>query len=390
MAHITELGDGKFRVFINDGYKENGKRNRISKVIKAKSMKDAEKQANLLYADLVVNGEKGMEEYTFMDAAEKWRELVAPKLADITSQRYNSILDGSVLPKFGHKKLSNIKALEIETYINKLSLNGARKDSKEGGYSQQTIKHHYRVISMIFERARRWEMVQSNPCDLADSPVVRSEKKKSYKPEEVSKIIELLENEKLKNKAEYKYKAFFNLALATGARKGEILGLEWKDINFTEKTISICRVSQQVSGKGLITKEMPKNEYSIRTISIPSETIEILKEYKDYQNSIRFKLNTEYINTDRLFIQGNGKAMGYNTVNKWFNEFTKRHELPRLTIHELRHTHISNLIHKKIDIVAVAKRAGHANPAETLRTYSHVIEGADKLSAETIGDIMYN
>lgn len=261
----------------------------------------------------------------------------------------------------------------------------------------------------------KWELCGKNPCHMADTSKVPKSSKRSYHPDEMREIVDALlseaefileketqtqgdekvrrykrENSKrILNRETLRNIVFILVDLSSGCRKGEILGLEWKDVNFQERTISIERVSQNVTGIGLITKDMPKNDTSIRKIVMPRQTMQLLRKYKKIQDRIRAGFQKEYVDTDRVFTQNEGKGMSYNSINKWYNKFTEDYGFRRFSIHELRHTHISNLIHKKMDIVSVSKRAGHSSPTVTLNTYAHAMEGSDKKVADVVEKLMF-
>lgn len=143
MASIKELGNNKYRVFICNGFKPDGKVNRTSKVITARSMADAKKQAAALEVDYK-RGEQVQLAHapTFNDLVGQWRELKKPDMEHKTQERYEGFLTGFMLPYFGNTKIREIKAFDIETYLNTLKKDGVRLDGKSGGYSEKTIRHH--------------------------------------------------------------------------------------------------------------------------------------------------------------------------------------------------------------------------------------------------------
>jgi integrase len=185
------------------------------------------------------------------------------------------------------------------------------------------------------------------------------------------------------DESQHKYKVLTMLALFTGMRRGELMGLEWKDIDYEKKTINICRTSQYLPGDGVFTKE-PKTEFSTRTITIPDTIVALLKDYKLHQESERTQIADLWNPTDRLFTTWNGEPMSPDTITDWFGKFIKIHNLPHVTFHGLRHTNVSLLIAEGVDVRTIASRVGHANPTTTLNLYSHMLRKSDQNAADSL------
>ena len=166
------------------------------------------------------------------------------------------------------------------------------------------------------------------------------------------------------------------------------VGLEWKDINFKKKQLKIVRTSQCVPNMGIITKQ-PKTHSSLRVIDLSDTAIILLKNYQKWQIQERFRLGDKWVDTDRLFCQWNGTPIHPDTITGWFRDFIKRNNLPKVTIHSLRHTNATLLIASGTDIRTIAGRLGHAQTSTTVNTYSHVIQSANRVAADRL-DAMLN
>ena len=196
MASIKDLGNNKYRLFVCNGFKPDGRGNRISKVITAKSMRDAEKQAQALEVDFKRGQQIQFSSApTFSELVDKWREVEKPDIALKTQERYEGMLKNFILPYFGRMKVRDIKALDIEQYLKTLSKDGVRTDGKSGGYSEKTIHHHYMLIQRLLNLAIRWEMLDINPCIRVDAPKVHKKEAKYYEEEEIQRLLECLELE---------------------------------------------------------------------------------------------------------------------------------------------------------------------------------------------------
>ena len=170
---------------------------------------------------------------------------------------------------------------------------------------------------------------------------------------------------------------------------GEITALEWSDINFEAKTITISRQLQYLAEYGTFDMESTKTQSGNRTIYISSTIVNLLKEYRAWQEEEKTKWGDKWVDSDKLFTQENGKPIFPYYPSKWFNKFIKRNNLPPLTFHQLRHTNASLLIGQGVDVATVSKRLGHADKSITLRTYTHAIKEHDKEAADTLENLLH-
>lgn len=371
MANITDLGNNKYRIIISNGFKPNGKRNRITKTIEAKSKKELDRKVKILEGDFVKGEIKDKENWTFKELVDEWRRVDKPKGAPRTIERYEQIIESSLLPNFGRRKVKDITTIEINRYIASLGVDGVRKDGKSGGYSLQTQKHYYTLLNTLFNRAKKWEIITSNPCDNVDVPKVQKVEAKYYEETDIEKLLRLIETEDIK------YKAFFHIALFSGCRRSEILGLEWKDFDFEKNTVKIRRTSHKTKDSGIITRKILKSDSARRTITLPNGTVELMKEYKKHRDEQNTKLEKLWKDGERLFVQQNGLPMDPGTPYDWLKKLITKHGLKYINIHGFRHTHVSVLINGNMDIVSVSKRVGHADVSTTMNRYAHMMEGAD-------------
>jgi integrase len=249
------------------------------------------------------------------------------------------------------------------------------------GLSNKTIKHHHRLISAILNQAVFWQVIPSNPASRVKPPKVARTEAKYLDEKQTAKLLELLVNETVQ------HQTMIKMFLYSGLRRGEMCGLEWGDIDFENHLITVCRSSQYVSGKGIYTKET-KTENSDRTIKIPSQAFEVLKEYKAWQTQERLKMGDRWEVSDRIFTQHDGKPIAPDTITGWFREFVAKTDLPKITIHSLRHTNITLLLAAGVPLRTVSYRAGHAQTSTTSNLYAHAIRTSDEIAADTLDDIL--
>lgn len=246
--------------------------------------------------------------------------------------------------------------------------------------SAKTVQEHHRLISTVLEQAVKEGLVPFNAASRADLPKVEHREVNYFQPEQVAAIRDALEQEPIK------WKTLIHLFLITGARRGEILGLKWDKVDFDANRVYICNSILYSPDVG-IYESSPKTERSKRFVSLPAETMQLLRQYKAWQTAERLRLGEYYENQGFVFAQDNGKPMHPDSVTDWLNKFSTRHGLPHINPHAFRHTMASMLYFNGVDSVSISKRLGHAQVSTTANIYAHVMEEADKKSAEILSDI---
>ena len=248
--------------------------------------------------------------------------------------------------------------------------------------SSKTIREYHMFISSVMSRAEKEGRVIFNPCNKIDAPKKDYHKAEILQPDEVKKMLDLLESEPLK------WRLYIHLLLTSGARRGEIAGLKWAKVDFFNNQIEITNNLIYDSTHG-VYETTPKTEESIRFIKLPAETMEMLRTWRKQCNLYR-KTNAEKWNdTDFVFIQENGNPIHPQSVSRWFDRFCKRNDLPKISLHKLRHTAASILIDSGMSIAAVSKRLGHSQISTTLNVYTHQIKKRDEIEADTIANAIY-
>lgn len=179
------------------------------------------------------------------------------------------------------------------------------------------------------------------------------------------------------------------LDIYTGMRCGELMGLSWSNINLEIRTIKIVQASQYLPEKGTFMKDT-KNDSSVRLVSIPQSLVSLLKKYKAYWDEEKLKAGELWTNSDLLFTKWNGGPMFTYTLTNWFPEFLKRHKLPHITPHGLRHTSATLLISQGINIRAVSERFGHARTSTTMDIYAHALKSSDREAADKLDNLLNN
>jgi len=321
--------------------------------------KELERQA-VLFEERVRSGHIADGSIKFSTLVEKWfMEYADKQLAAKTIHEYKRMWT-RIEAAVGHIRLDRLKPIHFQELYNNLQEDGT--NIKSGGtLSPNSVRHYHAMLSGILNTAVIWGYISESPLRI--KPPKPTQKEAAHLEEsQAAALLDALEGEPIP------YKAMVHLLLHTGARKGEVLGLEWKDIDFDRQLIHIVRSSQYIPGQGVITKE-PKNKTSQRVIKLPASLFALLRQLQREQMIERVKLGDRWQQCDRLFTQWDGAPIHPDSLPRWFTLFLKRHGLPYINIHGLRHTCASLMIAGHVDIRTVANRLGHATPSTTATRY---------------------
>ncbi|MDD4600031.1 Tyrosine recombinase XerC [bioreactor metagenome] len=373
-----------FKLTITDGYTvlSDGtkKQNRYFKTVNAKSAKEASDLraqwiTEIKGGAILTNNRMTLKQ--FYDYFKTHTEGLAPKSIEF----YNGLFK-RVDAALGHKKLDDITPNNIRAFIKNLAedglYSGTRKNKSK--LSQSTILKYHRMLNMLFNRACKWGLASFNPCERTDAPKVYYRQKNVYTEDELGKFLLCLEKESIK------HRAMAMITLATGCRRGETMGLQWKHINFEAGTINIEQTAQYLSGKGVFTKE-PKTQGSNRIVTMPESISTLLKSHKANQNAKRLKFGdrwagSEIADDDFVFTTWEGKQAHPDSINTWLKKFITNNDLPPITPKSFRHMAATYLITSGTDIRTVAGKLGHANTNTTTIVYTHLLKSSEKETAD--------
>ena len=246
--------------------------------------------------------------------------------------------------------------------------------------SAKTITEYHRLIHTVLEQAVKEGLIPFNPAGRADLPKAEKKEVCYFQPSEVEAIRDALEVEPMK------WKTLVHLFLITGARRGEILGLKWASVDWKNSRIHITNSILQSVERG-VYESTPKTETSVRWVALPPETMQLLRQYKAWQNEERLRLGEYYHDQGFVFARDTGEPMRPDVVTNWLRKFSKRHGLPHIHPHSFRHTMASMLYFKGVDSVSISKRLGHAQVSTTANIYAHVIEEADQENADILAQV---
>ena len=381
MATIRKRSEGTYQIRVSCGYGVDGKQRNQFKSYKPEpgmTPKQIEKELTrqaVLFEEECKRGQI-TSAVKFEKFAEQWFEEYAKVNLRPTSYARMKQLTKRVYPAIGHKRLDKITARDIQKFVTDMLVNGKNMNTGKP-LSRKTAVHHLSFISDVFSYAIRMGMLTDNPCRRVYVPKQEQDEKQIYTIDEVKKLYENLRGEPMK------YQVYLLLAIYSGYRRSEMLGLEWKDIDFEHNIIHVRRTSQYTAEKGIYT-DTTKTRKSKRVSKMPVSIMNLLRQFKAEQDTEAKQLGTKWEDHDRLFTKWNGEPMNPQTPYGWFREFCKHNGFRFCDIHSLRHLHASLLIFEGVDVVAVSADMGHSIVGTTLNLYSHMFQEARTRNCDAI------
>lgn len=385
MANIRKRGNS-YQIRVSCGYDTKG--NQVSKTMTWKppegmTERQAEKES---YKQAILFEEKCLMcaapvAMKFEELAEKWFEEYARlNLRNTTYERMKQVTK-RVYPAIGYMKVNKITSRHIQQFVNDLVFNGKNMQTGKP-LARKTVIHHLSFISDVFSYAVKMSMVPDNPCSRVSIPKGERKEKEIYSIEDIERLFELLEED-----APLKYRVCIILAVYSGFRRGEIMGLEWKDVDFNDNIISVRRTSNYTKANGYYT-DTTKTRKSQRSLKFPEMVMNLLKELKADQERQAKLMGSKWIDSDRLFIKDNGEPLFCGMPYLWLERFCKKHKIPFYGLHSIRHFFASSLIHANVDIAAVSSALGHSAITTTSSIYLHAFQDANARASEAIASVL--
>lgn len=383
-AKITKKKDGKYLLSVYMGRDLDGKQIIKCKMVDAKSSLEARRKYSEFEADVLKGRYAYDNKMKVADLCDLWlHDYVEVRLAPKTLASYKTQIKLRIKPGLGHIRLKDLRPVDIIRFMNEMDETRTRFDGKmQDTVSDRVISDVFKILSSMLTDAVEWQMIPDNPCEKVPHPKVKRKKIHLPPEDEIKKILAAV------MQLDVKHKLMVLLPIYTGIRAGEMLGLQWKDIDFDKKVISVVRSNQRV-GKKLITKE-PKTEGSIRKISFGDGIGKLLTDYKKWQENEKVVLGTQWQGEKEswLFTRWNGLPMGVTTPTQFWSKFLKTNGFPHMRFHDLRHLSATILIAAGVPVKSVSARLGHTQISTTLDIYADALESVDRAAADRMDNYL--
>ena len=370
---IRKRGEKTWELTIDLGRDAAGKRKR-----KFVSVKGTKSQAQQKLRELLTSLDKGMpvdtSKLTLGEFLRMWlQDYVAIKTAASTADGYRIIVECHLIPALGHVPLSKLQPADLQAYYKKALAEGRR--DRKGGLSARTVHHHHRILSEALKHAVKWQLVHRNVADAVDPPKPGRYEAVSLSPEEVDQLLCSAQA----HGAPY-YELIYT-AIYTGMRRGELLGLRWRDVDLDMAILSVVRTLQRVQGE-FILKE-PKTARGRRDIALTPDLAILLRGFRANCEEQRRLLDLPIDDTDLVFAHYDGSPLDPGTVSHISKKIVKKAGLES-RLHDNRHAFATLMMSFGVNPKVVSEMLGHSTIATTMDIYSHVPLGLQREAVQTL------
>ena len=363
MTGSLTIKNGKYYAVLN--IYENGKRKK-KWICSELSEKGNKRRAEQFLREKLAEYER-MEgivrtDIRFSDYVRIWLDHIARNVDVVTMQGYQILADAHILPYFDELgiKLADIDRKAIQRYIDQKHRNG-RLDGK-GGLSARSLKLHKNIINQTLNLAVQNKLLPSNPCQFVVLPQVLRYESTFYNERQLRELFEALRNDPIL--------PLVKITSLYGLRRSELLGLQWDSIDFEGKTMTIRHTVSKVTE--VVAKDKTKNASSRRTFPLTSEALEIFKTAKCQEEQNRIAFGREYQENTYVFKWPDGHPYSPDYISERFRNLLKKHNLPHIRFHELRHSCASMLLAMGWNLKDVQEWLGHSDIKMTANIYSHL------------------
>jgi integrase len=365
---ITKRKDGLFQGMYTAQTPDGPKR----KYVYSRKYKDVEKKL----AEAMGDAAKGFvfddENLTVGEYLDRWlSDAVRGTVRESTFSRDKYLATNHIKPSIGRIKLRNVSALHLQ---------GLYRDRLDSGLSGSTVQKMHHVLHKALSQAVRWNLIPRNPADSVKAPTASTKEMHPLSAPEARQLLEAA------GEAGDRLEALYVLAVHTGMRRGELLGLKWDDVDLDGSTVRVRRTLTR-KGTGYVLGE-PKTKKSRRTVRLTQRAVDALRSHRRRQLEEKLAAG-RYEDSGLVFAgEGGGLINPSNLRQRSFLPLLERAGLPQITFHDLRHTCASLLFQKNIHPKFVQELLGHASVSITLDTYSHMLPGMGGEAADAIGEAL--
>jgi integrase len=369
-GHLKERSPGHWAIILDVRDPETGERKRRWHSFVG-TKRQAEDERSRLIAEMRGGLYVDPSKITVAQYLEKWLSHMASQLSPRSHERYSEIVRKNLAPALGAVHLTKLRPAQIADAYTK-SLSGGRRNGK-GGLSANTVIYMHRVLKQALGQAAKWQMIVRNPADQVKPPKAE---RKPLQVLDVDGTADLVETARGTN-------LFLPILLGvtTGLRRGEVAALRWRHVDLDKACLSVAESAEQT--KAGVRYKPPKSGKG-RAVALSATVIEELRQHRARQAEALLKLGVRLSDDSFVLVQADGNPYQPRSLTHAFGLFLAKHALPRVRLHDLRHTHATAMLKAGVHGKIVQERLGHSTIAVTLDIYSHVLQGMQESAVERV------
>ena len=316
----------------------------------------------------------------FSDYIRKWLVRKQPKVEEVTFIGYSNMARVRILPYFDSKGyyLQDINRAILQEFFDHMA-QADRLDGPKGKLSAKSLQRMKNIISQSLKDAVKEDLIFSNPCDYIELPKAERHEASFYNADQLKALFKAVEGDVLE--------PIIKIAALYGLRRSEVLGIKWDSIDFAARRLTIKHTVLQ--SKVVIYSDKTKNSSSRRSFYLSDEALAIFKKAKADEEENRKLFGSSYIESDYVFKWDTGKLIRPDYISYHFRALLKKHGLPKIRFHELRHSCASMLLDSGFTLKDVQEYMGHADIQMTANIYGHLDQGRKDMLSNSLSERIF-
>ena len=316
------------------------------------------------------------------DYLDHWLDTYARhNVRPTTFRSYEQMIRLHVKPTLGAQGLQKLQPAHLQAFYSE-KLTSGRADGKPGGLSPRTVQYLHRIVREALQQAFKWQMVGRNVADATEPPRAPRKPPAAWDADQVGRFLAHVEA------IDSRDNPIWHLAVTTGLRRGELLGLRWQDLDLDQATLRVRQNLVEVDGR-LVFQE-PKTKSGRRSVALFPVTVQKLREHRTIQLQQRLQAGPAWDDHDLVFSTPDGKPLYPSNLTTRFRKLVSETDLPPITLHGLRHTHATLMLKDNMHVKIMSERLGHSIIALTLDTYAHVLPDMQRQALEAVDASMFD
>lgn len=356
---IFQLPNGKWQADVSLGYKPDGKRSRKS--LYGRTQKEVRQKLDAIKQQ-VAQGTFSTAKLTVAEYLEQWLKEKSRQVKPRTIELYSHCVNAHIIPRVGRKQLAKLTPLNVQTMVGSIA--------DEVGVSSANKSRT--LLYSAMRQASRWQLVIHNPVEAVDTLKEKKREMLLWTSQEAVRFLETAQTHRMY--------ALFYLAMTTGLRRGELLGLMWDDLR--GNMLNVQRSLTLVNGKPVVTT--PKTYKATRWVALSPDVLDVLEAHRSHQQAEQLFLGDAWEKSNLIFTSEVGTPFNPHNVARLRKQLFRKAGVPHVRLHDLRHLHASLAIKDGMDPKMLADRLGHAKASFTMDVYTHLFDEQRANSAVSI------
>jgi integrase len=362
-GHVRERGKGKWYAVLSVRDPETGKRKvRFLSLPNCKGKREAQNECARIITEMSSGAYVEPDKTTLVQFLQRWLGQIKTQVSPRTHGRYAEIVHNNLVPALGAMQLTKLRPEHISEAYGR-ALAAGRRDGR-GGLSAQTLHHMHTILKQALKQACVWRVIIHNPAALVRPPKLERSEMHTIDTNQTAAMIEAARGTPL----------FIPILLGVlcGLRRGEVVALRWRSVDLEKGQLSVVSSTEQ--GRGGVREKETKSGRG-RLVALPAMLVTELKRHRMQQAEWLLKLGVRLTDDHHVFTKEDGESIWPSSLTRAFRTFMRRHKLPQIRLHDLRHSHATHLLAAGVHPKIAQERLGHSSISITLDLYSHVLPG---------------